>query len=244
MKYIIYFALIVFQISASAEHLTAAIFDIPPWGSVDKKTGKIVGIQQEIIKIISSDLNLPIDVKLLPYKRMMNSLLVGESDFGVFYRNEERDEKLVPLVRWGELDIIVLPVKSVKITDYKSLSGLQVGVRLGGKFNDRFDADSKITKRSCINYSKCIERLKNGRIDAVIGTAATLYYEIEAQGLSVEQFGTPYFIGVKEDWLHFSKASKNKALMEKLKKSVEKNINNGKFGKAFSKYLPKKWKHQ
>lgn len=243
MKLLICSIFIVLQASVYAQTISAAVYDIPPWGSREINSGQVIGIQKEIISILSEDIGIPIEIKLLPYKRAMASLLSGDSDFGIFYRNEEQDEQLIPLVRWGELDIIVLPTKTVKINDFSSLAGLQVGVRLGGKFNERFDASTKILKRSCLNYSKCVELLKNGRVDAIIGTAATLFYEIESQGLSVEEFGSPFYIGVKEDWLHFSRSSKNQDLMDKLKVSVEKNIENGNFGRAFSKFLPDKWKH-
>lgn len=235
--------MISFSIKGAGPPLKAAIFNIPPWGS-ETKGGKIVGIQKDIIDIISKDMNIPIHISLFPYKRMIKFLKEGDSDFGIFYLNSDYDDFSTPLVRWGKLSIIVLPLKNIKIDKYNDLKKLTIGVRLGGKFNKRFDKDKNILKKSCVNYSDCIGELKEGRLDAVIGTAATLYYELEKQGLSDKFFGKPYFIGSKEDWLHFSKKSKNHKLRSKLIKSVEKNIKNGKFEKAFSKYLPKQWHHK
>jgi polar amino acid transport system substrate-binding protein len=228
---------------SAEESLRAAVFNIPPWGS-ETKSGKVIGIQKDIIDIIAKDTKIPIQISLIPYKRMIKFLKEGDSDFGIFYINKDYDSFATPLVRWGELSIIVLPLKNIKIKKYEDLNKLSVGVRLGGKFNDKFDNDKNIFKKSCVNYSDCIESLKKGRIDGVIGTAATLYYELEKQGLKDSYFGDPFVVGTKEDWLHFSNKSKNKKLRAKLIKSVEKNIQNGNFEKAFSKYLPKKWQHK
>ena len=237
------FCLFSFSLIASGEGLNAAIFNIPPWGS-ENKNGKVVGIQRDIIDIISKDTNIPISISLFPYKRMIKFIKEGDSDFGIFYLNEDYNSFSTPLVKWGELEIIVLPIKKIKIHEYKDLNKLSIGVRLGGKFNKKFDQDKTILKKSCLDYSECIIKLKQGRIDAVIGTAATLYYELEKQGLKESSFGVPYIIGNKEDWLHFSKKSGNKKLKDKLIKFVKKNIMNGNFQKVFSKYLSKKWKHK
>jgi ABC-type amino acid transport substrate-binding protein len=235
--------ILTFSLNSQAKELRAAIFNIAPWGQ-ETKSGEVIGIQKEIISIISKDMNIPISIELLPYKRMVKSLKNGDSDFSIFYRTKENETFADPLVRWGELSIIVLPRKEVKIKSYKDLQGTHVGVRLGGKFDERFDNDNSVVKRNCINYADCIDKLRQGRIDAVIGTAATLFYELEVQGLKTSFFGDPFFISKKEDWLHFSKSSKNKKYKKALVKSVEKNIKNGNFNKVFSKYLPKKWQHK
>ena len=194
-----------------SRELSAAVFNIPPWAE-ELESGEIVGIQKEIIDALSKDIGVPIKIKIYPYKRMVSALMSGEVDFSIFYKNKGNDDFSDPLVKWGKLSIIVLPRKSIVVKDYKSLKGLNVGVRLGGKFDDRFDVDDSILKKNCLNYADCIKKLGQGRIDAVIGTAATIFYELKKQGYKKSSFGRPYFISNKEDWFHFSKSSQNLGL--------------------------------
>lgn len=220
--------------------LSSSIFHIAPWG-YRNANGDIAGLEYEIIKEIEKDIGEPIKINLVPYNRMIYQLKNGSSDFSIFFRSPKSEESAEPLVKWGSLDIIIISKQGNPIKDYDDLRGQKIGVRLGGFFDKRFDNDKKLYKVTQRDYTECIEKFKAGKLDAVIGTAATLYYELQKQNISIDSLAKPYFIGQKEDWLHFSRLSTNKDKKDKIKASVEKLIKNGTFQRIFSKYLPKKW---
>lgn len=229
-------------LQANERKLSASIFEIAPWGYRDSH-GKISGLEYDIIRSIEKDIKEPIKINLVPYNRMIYQLKNGTTDFGIFFRSKKSEESAEPLIRWGTLDIIVITKKGVTINNYEGLSGKKIGVRLGGYFGKKFDSDKKLLKVNLRDYKECIQKFKEGKIDAVIGTAATLYYELQKQNIDINTIEKPFFISTKEDWLHFSRLSKNQHKKEKLKKSVKKLIEDGTFARIFNNYLPKKWQH-
>jgi len=231
------------SVDASSNKLKVAVFDIAPWGYRNASM-EVAGIKRDIIMAISKDIGEDIEIILVPYKRMMRKLEDGDVDFSIFFRSQKSEKSGEPIVRWGSLDIIVIGLANNDILNYEDLKKQTVAVRLGGYFDPKFDKDNSIRKSYFSDYASGVDRLKHGKVSAIVGTAATLYYEFEKQGVSINKLGKPYFLNKKEDWLHFSRKSLNKDKKEVLKKSVKKLIKNGTFEKIFSKYLPSKWKHQ
>lgn len=223
--------------------LKASIFNIKPWGYLDSK-GKAAGIDAEIVHAISKEMGVPIKIDLVPYKRMMHQLQHGQTDFAIFFKSEKSKLVAKPLIKWGELDIIIVGRKNIKIKQYSDLSNKRIAVRLGGYFHPKFDNDQSLRKQSFENYEDGIIALKKNKIDLIIGTAATLFYEFEKNGIRIEELNAPYFIGVKEDWLHFSRKSDHLKKQADIKKAVNKLLSKGVFSQIFSKYLPKKWEHK
>jgi len=224
-----------------AQGLKAAIFDVAPWGH--EENGHIAGIEYEIINAISKEMGEDIDIQLVPYKRMIENLETGTVDFAIFYRSKKSEKSGEPIAKWGKLDIIVIGRAGTDILSYKDLKPLEVAVRLGGYFDPHFDNDSTLNKLSVDNYEHGIKLLMANRVDAVIGTAATLYYEFNKQGINLDQLGKPFFIASAEDWLHFSRKSIQQDKKEDLKQAVNTLVRNGRLEQIFSKYLPSKWEH-
>ncbi len=228
--------------TVSAEGLRAAIFDIAPWGYRDG-TGKVAGIEYDIITAISEEMGETITLELLPYNRMIRHLEMGVVDFAIFFRSEKSELAGEPLVKWGALEIIVIGRTKTTISRYEDLEKLDIAVRLGGFFDPRFDGDTRLKKRPVENYARAIRMLMNGRVDAVVGTAATLYYELKRQGVPLSEMGPPFHLSRKEDWLHFSRSSPNRDKKGQLTAAVEKLVAEGVFERIFSRYLPGQWRH-
>lgn len=228
---------------SKAETLEASIFDIAPWGYLDEN-GKVAGIEYDVIKAIAKEMNEDIKIKLVPYKRMIIDVQTGVSDFAIFYRSKKSEAVAEPIVPWGKLDIAVIGKKGTIIKTYDDLYGKMIGVRLGGYFDPKFDADQKLKKIDVENYAHGIRLLRANRLDAVIGTAATLYYELKKQGVAYEELEKPFIITSTADWLHFSRKSKRVEKKERLVQAVNKLVKNGTFERLFASYLPYKWHHQ
>ena len=229
--------------SLSYAGLKASIFNIKPWGYVDKN-GNPAGIDAEIVNAISKELKQEIKIDVVPYKRMMHQLSYGQTDFAIFFKSSKSEKVAEPVIKWGELDIIVIGMKGQSIEKYSDLKNKRIGVRLGGYFHPKFDSDKSLRKQSFANYEDSIVSLKKDKVDLVIGTAATLYYEFAKQGLELSDLSEPYYIGVKEDWLHFSRKSKNLKSKSEVENAIKVLLNKGVFSQIFSKYLPKKWQHK
>ncbi len=228
---------------SDSQKLKAAIFDIAPWGYRNNRN-QVVGIERDIIHAISKDIGEDIEVVLVPYKRMIKKLEYGDVDFSIFFRSKKSEKAGEPLVKWGALDIIVIGLSGQKIETYNDLKKQRIAVRLGGYFEKRFDNDKELRKVYYTNYEEGVKKLKDRKVSAIVGTAATLHYEFNKQGVTISDLGKPYYLNKREDWLHFSRKSKQTNKKKIIIKSVEKLIADGTFDKLFSKYLPQKWIHQ
>ncbi len=241
---LLFFVLMAFLIAphCQAKGLSAAIFDIAPWGYLDND-GNIAGIEYEIISAIAEEMAEDIDIQLVPYKRMLENLEAGVVDFAIFYRSAKSEQSGEPLAKWGKLDIIVVGRAGTDLRSYEDLRPLTVAVRLGGLFDPHFNNDATLKKLVVDNYAHGLKMLMAKRVDAVIGTAATLFYECQNMGVPAEELGVPFIIASTEDWLHISRKSAHQDKKEKIARAVHKLVGNGTFARIFSKYLPKKWQH-
>jgi ABC-type amino acid transport substrate-binding protein len=228
---------------AEAGELTAVMFEIEPWGYRDN-AGKLAGIQYDIIMAISDEMKESITIKLLPYKRMIRHLEMGVVDFAMFYRSAKSERSGEPVARWGALDIIVVSRTGTDFNTYEDLQDKTIAVRLGGYFDPRFDKDTSLKKHNVTDYAQGVRMLMKDRVDCLVGTATTLYYELGKQGVSVSELGVPLFLSQKEDWVHFSRKSANQDKKEKLAMTVDKLVTEGVFNRIFSKHLPKEWQHR
>ncbi|WP_135081896.1 transporter substrate-binding domain-containing protein [Terasakiella sp. SH-1] len=221
----------------AADKIQAVLFNIPPWGYLDENK-EISGIQADVVNAISKEIGTDIDMILTPYKRVFLRLENGASDFGIFFRSAASEKAAEPIAKWHGLEIIVIGRQGITTEQYEDLRKIKIGVRSGGKFHPQFDNDPTIEKVTTKNYRHGITLLMAGKVDAIVGTAATLYYTFKEMNVDLSKLSPPYQLNVKEDWLHFSRSSKKQDAKEKILQAMEKLVSDGTFGKIYNKYLP------
>jgi ABC-type amino acid transport substrate-binding protein len=77
--------LILFVIPATwaKDVLVAGLFTIVPYAY--ESNNQVIGVTPDIIKELDKESGIDITTKLLPYKRMVESLRTGEIDFAIFF---------------------------------------------------------------------------------------------------------------------------------------------------------------
>ncbi len=201
----------------SEDKLTIGVFKILPYGSLEK--GEVVGIIPDIAKRLEETSGIKIKKKLLPYKRMIQSLESGSIDFAIFFlsnRSQEVSNKLIPLY---DLNTIAVGLKGTKISKYQDLYKHQLATPRGVRYSPRFTNDEKMKVNYVLDYNYAIEMLINKRVGAVIAPEKILMFQMQKLGHKKSVLDKPFILTTNTAWVQFSKKSKKKHLIDKLIKA-------------------------
>lgn len=185
--------------------------DQPNLGYKDPSTNEFSGFDIEIAKMIAADLGIDTDgitFVEIPSKNRETALANGEIDYyvGTYTINDERKEQVSfvgPYFVAGQ-DLLVL-ADNEDITGPDDLAGKNVCSATGSTPIERIKSDYPDAETTEFDvYSKCVDALLDGEVDAVTTDDAILagYAAEEPEDLKVvgETFSEePYGIGLAKD---------------------------------------------
>ena len=227
---------------ADAKKVTIGVKgDQPNLGFKDPKNNQFSGFDIEIAKMIAADLGIDtsgITFKEIPSKNRETALANGEVDYyvGTYTINDERKQQVSfagPYFVAGQ-DLLVKKDSDIKGPD--DLSGKTVCSATGStpiqNIKDNYP-DAKTTEFDV--YSKCVQALLDGQVDAVttddailVGYAAQYPDDLKVVG---ETFSDePYGVGVKHG---------DTALSEFIAAALKRHNENGDYTKAYDATLGK-----
>lgn len=225
-------ALYINPLAAQASTLTAVAFELRPWG--ERVNSSPSGIIPEYIKALEEKSKIDIDLKLVPYGRMISMLKNGNADFAIFYKTESLNG-ITPFKFINSQKNIV--VARGNLNSYSSLEGLNIGVGLNILLNDQFDQDETLRKRSAKDYERVSKMFQSNRVDAIAGNETVIYSELGRLGFNINQLGKPFVLGEKEIWLQVSDKSKRKDQIDALMPSLEEMVNKKEFESLIDKHF-------
>lgn len=233
----IFFLLLITHMSV-ADTLIAGLFNIVPYAYIENE--KVVGITPEIISAIQQVSEIPIKMKLLPYKRMLEYLEDGKIDFAVFFLSEYSNSFSDNLIGLYSLETVVVGEKDLDILRYDDLFNLRLCTPLGVNYNSGLEIDrEKMDIRYVNDYKNAILMLKAKRIDAIVAPKEILKYQLELEGMNIEELGKPFYLSTNTAWIQFSDKSKKQNYKKQLTKSGEILLDNGTISKIIEKYYSK-----
>ncbi|MCP3872317.1 MAG: amino acid ABC transporter substrate-binding protein, partial [Desulfobacteraceae bacterium] len=139
-----------------------AFVDFPPYEYLENDTSK--GILVDTVKEIFLQINEPLELELLPFKRAFIKAKTGKID-GLFnfYKVPEREaffDYSVPLID-NELVFFVPQDSTVEYKEINDLNELRVGVMFGYSYGQKFDQHKKFYRMSSytheLNFQKLID---------------------------------------------------------------------------------------
>lgn len=125
-------------------------------------------------KALAEQLNVPLKPYICPWARCLKAIEEGQADIiiSVFY-SKERDAYMnfiSPPIATYAIDFVFLhlPEKTFNINRYEDLQQYSIAVVRGGKYFERFDRDSSLTKVLAPDYGSARQLVLNARVDLVI----------------------------------------------------------------------------
>jgi polar amino acid transport system substrate-binding protein len=157
--------------------------DFPPYSYVDK-SGNIVGIDVDIVRELATRTDLPLQLKLAPFKRILLSLKEGKSFGGLsLFRTTEREQYglFTHPIHYSTFRIITRHDSPLNFKTVQDLSGIRVGVQAGFVISDDFDLAAKegrIERIDLFSYADSFNRLSKGGIEAFVGNDAVVKFKL------------------------------------------------------------------
>ncbi|QHJ12056.1 hypothetical protein FX988_02298 [Paraglaciecola mesophila] len=203
------------------------------------ESSEMSGVMVRYLNLLTEDTGFEFELVLQPYARVLAGVKSGELDIALIFKNVQLEGHADFIGPVSNSNVIVLPQAAVNLQTYDQLILLgRIAVVRSASFSKTFDEDTNLQKFSVKDYKQGINLLRMGRVDAVVGSEAGIEYNLGELGLDIGDFGQPYILAQKENWLHFSKKSKHRTLINQLKRSVAKHYQDGLMYQLYKEEFP------
>lgn len=179
--------LITLSLSAVASNLLYSEKDFPPFSF--KKNGKVTGIDIDVMNEISKRVNFPVEIKLIPWKKLLKETENGKcvGSFALF-QTAEREKWAhfteVP-VHFSTYSIFVKKGKEFAFNKISDLYGKKLAMTRGFNISDEFDKaikDGKIKVHEVNSQAQFYALTEKGRVDGFIGNKLVTFWKLKEKG--------------------------------------------------------------
>lgn len=210
----------------------------PPFVYINEKN-QMAGIMVRYLNLLKQDTGIEFELVLQPYARVIAAVKRGELDMALIFKNAQLAGYADFIGPVSSSNVIVLPQAAVDLQTYEQLMLLErIAVVRSASFSKQFDEDTKINKFAVSDYRQALNLLDLGRVSAVVGSMAGIEYTMHGLGLDITQFGHPYILTQKENWIHFSTKSKHRGVINQLKAAVAKRYKKGLMYQLYKEEFP------
>lgn len=220
---------------------------LPPFSFV--QDGKVVGIDVEMLKEAAKRLKLEVNVKSLPWKRVLAGTESGELHLGMpLFQTPEREAfaRFTGPIHYSTFGLFVKKGKEFKFDAIDDLSGKKFGISRGFVVSGDLDAAikaKKVTIDEVPTIDQNILKLMAGRIDAFPSNIVSTLYLLKGTPESSEIVALPKLLADKRPaFLVVSKAANipnKEQLIPALTEALEGLHKDGTYAKLVSKYVGK-----
>jgi polar amino acid transport system substrate-binding protein len=207
-----------------------------PLGYINDK-GVTTGIHWEYLEALKEHSGLCINLSLIPYARIWDSIKNGRHDGGIIFKSSSRTDIVQYVGHIQTVPTVVIPLNGVRLNNYSDLSDLIIGNMRGVHLSNKFDNDKNLNIVELNNYEQETRMINLKRLDAIAGNAFALIYQLEKYGvLDKVNLDDQLKLGEKEQWLQLSQKSQQLDIIPILRKSLTELKENGVFNDILVKY--------
>ncbi|OHD14002.1 MAG: hypothetical protein A2Z96_06425 [Spirochaetes bacterium GWB1_48_6] len=247
LKFLISLFLILIPMLSSAQDkiVLATVENLPPFSFYQNQV--LTGLDMDMIKEIQKRLNWILEIKTLPWVRVLEELKAGTVD-GAFSLYEVQERKTygdyVEIIHYDNLGMMVMRGNEFNFRGIPDLYGKTIGKGAGVFISSEFDQavlNKKIEVQE-INDTQManIRKLHLGRVDVVIGVVETLIHYRETLNFAEEMVVINSLIErARPGYLVISKKSvyaTQGEFLDKLRKTILEIRNDGTYEKLKAKY--------
>ncbi len=160
------------------------------------ETGKIVGIDVDIVRELSKRLGLSLDIQLVPWKRVLAGVKQGNADAGMplFVTADRKKYSLYPKVPLHEAVMVAYAKvgRLIAYSDLKELYGKSVGIRRGYSISPEFDQlakEGQIKVTGVNDVQNMIKMIEAGRFDLIVDKRSTVDFYLKKTGIKLQSIG-------------------------------------------------------
>ena len=211
--------------------------NLGPWGISPTLPEDQRGIYVNLAEAIATHTSVPIEIKFVPYGRMLQQVKSGELDyaFGVVGPATSDAGKFTTIV--GKVPMVAVARKGLAL---KSLDDLhqfsEVGYLRGGSCGAMIDADTDIKRVPQDSYESAIRKMAAGRLDGWCSIKAGFTYTLSTLKLDAE-LGDQLEYGEVKIGFQVTNGKAESAEAHELTTVTGKLVSDGEAGKIFTRYL-------
>lgn len=197
------------------------------------------GFVVDIHAAIAARAGIEITDNVLPIARLMKNLERGMSDCSVFLLSPWSKANFVPVAEvMGRFPSIIVTRKGLPIKRVKDLQGRNLALPRGSYREFPIATDPKIQRQETSGYEQSARLLKAGRVDAIAGTALSIYHYLKVMELGRQDVGGVLPFDHKPIWLQCKKQHLSDDIISKLEKATDSLRTEGVFEKLRDRYIP------
>jgi ABC-type amino acid transport substrate-binding protein len=211
--------------------------NLGPWGISPSLPDEQRGIYVNLAEAIASHTSVPIEIKFVPYGRMLQEVRSGELDyaFGVVGPATSDAGKFTTIV--GKVPMAAIARKGLTLKTLADLHQFnEVGYLRGGSCGAMVDADTAIKRVPQDSYESAIRKMAAGRLDGWCSVKAGFTYTLKTLKMDAE-LGDELEYGEVKIGFQVTNAKADSAEAHELAAVAAKLVSDGEAGKIFTRYL-------
>lgn len=197
----------------------------PPYMFADDG-GEARGLYPRIIAVAFRRMDVPVEIRALPWLRALRNGASGETAIGGIYRNPEREavfDYSAPIAR-ETLRVFVRAGRPFPLATLADLAGKSVGINRGWSYGAAFDrarADGIFRAEEAGDILANGQKLIRGRLDCLIADEIAAGRVLRRHGLADVVVPLPTPLAMNEAFLVFAKSMDRKELLNRFDRTLE-----------------------
>ena len=211
--------------------------NLPPFGFTAASPEGQRGIYADMADAIAAHTHVPIELKFMPYGRMLQELKTGGVDyaFGVISPAIADAGPFIATV--SKVPMVAVARKGLSLKTLADLHNFtEVGYLRGGSCGPVVDGDAAIHRVSQDNYDSAIHKLAAGRLDGWCSIKAGFTYALNNLKMTADM-GDQLDYGEVRMGFQVTSAKAGSAEAKELAGVVEKLVGDGVTGQVFTRYV-------
>jgi polar amino acid transport system substrate-binding protein len=229
--------LALFSLAQAHAALFAVPENLPPWGIAADRPVNERGIYVDIAEAIKARASVPIEIRFVPYGRMLQVIKSGEMDyaFGVVGPATSEAGKFTVVV--AKVPMIAVARKGLPLKALNDLHGFEeVGYLRGGSCGPQVDADAAIKRVAQDSYESAIRKIAAGRLDAWCSAKPGFTYALRSLKMDTDM-GESVDYGEVKIAFQVTNGKADSAEAHDLEDLVGKLVAEGAVGQIFNRYV-------
>lgn len=224
--------------AAPARAVTIAVPEnVGPWGLSASEPLGHQGIYADLAEALAARVHIPVDVKFVPYGRMLQGVRTGELDFAFGLVTPTTMEAAPFTTMVGKVPMIAVARKGLTLASLGDLRGFkEVGFLRGGSCGPAVDQDPAIHRTAQDNYEVAIRKLAVGRLDGWCSIKAGFIYALSGLDMRT-QMGPELEYGAIWIGLQVTASKQQSADAKELSAALDTLVSEGVAGQIFTRYL-------
>lgn len=243
LNYVVSMIVAVFGANAStAETVEFGTFDFAPYVLHDDPEDRL-GLFVEIMAAIVNRADVPVNNSVLPIARVIKNLERGLTDCVIALETPWSLENLDQVSEIHDrMDIIIATRSDFEITQLSDLHGQRLAIPRGTFRGSPVTAEPNIEHVLTNGYEQSIDLLKAGRVDAIAGTALSLYHSFTIENVKRSDIGVVVPVESNSLWLQCAKGLVSEDTMAKMDQATRALRDEGAIEALVQRYIPPEFK--